>query len=460
MVYKKLIVPATILVLAAALLIPIVLTGYAELERAEHEFQAGNYAASVESYEKSARMLPWRDDLWEKAGISAANLGRAEDAIDFFGRAPALSPQGSMLLGYSYYGVGDTSSAIRALEASQLSLAYKLLAHIHGQQKDWTAEQKALEAQLGLDDGDPYAHYRLGLILSLFEPGQSLPHLMRASSLDPEFDPAVQTMRAALNVSATQPDRSSQMVTIGRALGLVRDWELSFLAFESAVQADAESAEAWAWLGEAKQQLGRDGRVELDQAVRLDHTSVIVRALRGLYWYRQQKYEQMLAEYLLAAEYEPSNPAWMAELGNAYTLNGDLAEALVAYQKAIELAPDEATYWRLLAVFCAENGVHVEDLGLPAALKAVELKPDDRFTLDTLGWLYLSTGRFATAEQTLLDVLNKYPDHYSANIHLAMTYLAQGNREAAYEHLVYVRDADVDGSDGLFAKQLLAKYFP
>lgn len=460
MVYKRFNVPITIFVLAVALFTPIVLTGYTSLQRAEQEFQAGDYAASVKSFERSARMLPWREDLWEKAGISAANLGHAEDAIEFLGRAPALSPQGSMLLGYSYYGVGDLPSAINALEASRLSPAYKLLAHIHGQQKNWVAEQNALEAQLGLDDGDPYAHYRLGLLLSLFEPEQSLPHLMRASSLDSEFDPAVQTMRAALNVSATQPDPSSQFVTIGRALGLVQDWELSFLAFESAVQADAGNAEAWAWLGEAKQQLGQDGRVELDQAVRLDHTSVIVRALRGLYWYRQQKYEQMLAEYLLAAEFEPANPAWMAELGNARTLNGDLAEALAAYQKAIELAPDEAIYWRLLAVFCAENGVHVEDLGLPAALKAVELKPDDPFTLDTLGWLYLSTGRFATAEQTLLELLKKYPDHFSANIHLAMTYLAQGNHDAAYDQLIYVRDADVDGADGLFAKQLLAKYFP
>ncbi len=110
---------------------------------------------------------------------------------------------------------------------------------------------------------------------------------MLASSLDPETDPAVQTLRTALNLSATQPDPSQQLVTIGRTLGLVQEWDLSIAAFEKAIELNAENAEAWAWLGEAKQQIGQDGRVELDQAVTLDPTSVTVRALRGLYWNRQ-----------------------------------------------------------------------------------------------------------------------------------------------------------------------------
>jgi tetratricopeptide (TPR) repeat protein len=372
-----------------------------------------------------------------------------------------------MWLGYSYYKTGDFSSSINALneslQRSPSPSAYNLLALIYRQQKDWAAERTTLENQLRLDSTqgeDAHAHYRLGLLLTVLEPEQALPNLMLASSLNPQFDSAVQTLRAALNLSATQPDEAQKMLTIGRALGLVQEWDLSIVAFENAIKLNAENAEAWAWLGEAKQQTGQDGRAELDQAAVLDHTSVIVRALRGLYWNRQKKYPQMLAEYLLAAKYEPTNPAWQAEIGNAYTLSGDLAVALTAYQQAVELAPNDATYWRLLAVFCSENGVHLDDIGLPAAQKAVELAPDDPFALDTLGWSYLSTGRFANAEQTLLDVTKRYPNHFPAHIHLALTYLAQGNRAAAFNELTYVRDADVGGSSGLFAAQLLSKYFP
>ena len=110
------------------------------------------------------------------------------------------------------------------------------------------------------------------------------------------------------------------------------------------------------------------------------------------------------------------------------------------------LRPNESTYWRLLAVFCAENGVHLDDVGLPAAQKAVDLAPDDPSALDALGWAYLSSGRYANAEQILLDVIKRFPDHLPAHIHLAMTYLAQGNRAAALDKLIYVQSTDPNGA--------------
>ena len=147
-------------------------------------------------------------------------------------------------------------------------------------------------------------------------------------------------------------------------------------------------------------------------------------------------------------------------IGNAYFKRGDISAALTAYQQATDIAPTDSTYWRLLAVFCADNNVHVEDIGLPAAQKAVELAPDDPYALDALGWTFLASGRYANAAQILLDATKRFPDHLAAHIHLAMTYLAQDDRTAAFNELIYVRDADGNGADGLFANQLLEKYFP
>ena len=474
MVNKKFVVPITITALLAAIFLPIIFTGYSVLKNAETEFTAQNYASATESFERAARLLIWRDDLWERAGIAAALNKNPSQAIDYFKHTPTLTEEGWMWFGSSHLSLGDLDTAISTLEQGlrfhDSPALYRLLALGYRQQKNWAAERNALENQLRLKEGDVYTYYRLGLLLTVLEPEQALTNLMLASSLDPEFDPAVQTLRTALNLSATQPDASQQMVTLGRSLGLVQEWELAIAAFEKATALDEENAEAWAWLGEAKQHIAaligeavsksEIGLAELDKAVTLDHTSVVVRALRGLYWNRQGKYSQMLAEYLLAAEYEPANPAWQAGIGNAYTLRGDLAAALKAYQYAIELAPNEPTYWRLLAVFCAENGVRLEDVGLPAARKAVELAPDDPFALDALGWAYLSSGRYANAEQTLLDVIKRFPDHLPAHLHLALTYLAQGNRPAAFDKLTYLQTIDPNGAYGELATQLLKQYFP
>jgi tetratricopeptide (TPR) repeat protein len=448
----------------AAVLLPFLITGYSEVSQAEAAYATGDYARASELYVTAIRHLPWRSDLWEKAGLAASKHDDFLNAITLLERAPQLSEEGWLALGYCYYLTGDLMAAQQAFgEGSSFyptSSLYSGLALMYRAQKNWAAERTALQSQLQTDVGNTYAHYRLGLLLTVLDSERALTELMLASSLDPEYDPAVQTLRTALDLSSAQPDPSQQMVTIGRALGLLQEWDLSASAFETAIETDEENAEAWAWLGEAKQQTGRDGRAELDKALMLNGQSAIVRGLRGLYWNRQGKYSQSLAEYLLAAGIEPENPAWQASIGEAHAQLGNLASALAAYQEATELAPGESTYWRLLAIFCAGNNTWVEEIGLPAAQKAAELAPNDVAALDTLGWSYLLSRRYYTAEQTLLDVIALEPDYLPAHLHLAMTYFAQGNHESAFNKLVYIRDADPNGETGQFAAQLLGQYFP
>jgi len=461
--YLKWFVPV-IIILLVAIFAPIIITGYAALKQAETARAEKDYGSAAKFYERAARLLIWRKDLWEKAGIAASVGDNPANAILDLERAPELSEEGWLALGYCYYQIGDLKSAQTAFQNGATfyssSSAYAGLAQIYQRQKNWNAERAALENQLRLDAGNAYAHYRLGVVLTALEPERALSELMLAASLNPEADSVVQTLRVALNLFAAQPDLSQRQVTVGRALGLAQEWDLAIVVFEKAVALNAKNAEAWAWLGEAKQQTGQDGRAELDQAVALEPASAVVRALRGLYWNRRQKYAQALAEYSLAAKYEPKNPAWQASLGDAYVKNGDLVAALSAYQRATELAPNVAAYWRLLAIFCMENNARVEDIGLPAAQKAVELAPDDPLALDALGWAYLSSSRYASAEKTLQAAVARSPKLMSAHIHLALTYFAQGRRAAAFDQLTYVRDADAGGANGLLAEQLLAKYFP
>ena len=80
--------------------------------------------------------------------------------------------------------------------------------------------------------------------------------------------------------------------------------------------------------------------------------------------------------------------------------------------------------------------------------------------MDVLGWLYLSTGRLSLARQTLLQAIDIAPELASAHLHLAMTYLAQTNNDAAYLELTRARDLDPQGETGQFAAQMLAQYFP
>lgn len=452
------------ILLLCALILPIIIGGLLNLQQAQVANEAKDYKTASTFYAQAAKFFFWRDDLWESAAIASAQAQDYSTAIFYFQKVDQLSETGWVWYGTSYFQTDRLEKAIlifeNGLQEHQSARLYRLLASTYRTQKNWEAEKEALEYQIQLDPQDAYAHYRLGLLLMIFSPEDAYEKLNRTATLNAEIESAVDTLITALVVADTQQSESHQIVTIGRALGLVQEWELAIVAFQHAIALNSEDAEAWAWLGEAKQQLGQDGSAELEQALRLQHTSATVRGLRALYWSRQEKYAQMLAEYLLANEFEPTNPAWLVGIGEAHAKLGDLISALTAYQQAVELAPDEARYYRLLAVFCAENNYYVEEFGLPAAEQAVSLSPNDVANLDALGYVYFLSGRYANAEISLLEAIEHAPQYFSAHLHLALTYLAQNNRSAAYNSLTFIRDADSSGVYRASAQQLLNQYFP
>jgi len=167
-----------------------------------------------------------------------------------------------------------------------------------------------------------------------------------------------------------------------------------------------------------------------------------------------------IVEYSRAAQLEPQNAALQSLAGEAYAASGDLVSALGAYQNAVELAPSESTYWRLLARFCADNEVQVLDVGIAAGLKAVELAPKDPQALDALGWAYAQAGYLFKAEESLLQALDRNPDFPLAHLHLGLTYLRWGQNQLALEHWTKAVQLDAGGATGTTASELLQSYFP
>ena len=117
--------------------------------------------------------------------------------------------------------------------------------------------------------------------------------------------------------------------------------------------------------------------------------------------------------------------------------------------------PEDESYWRLLAIFCAQNNINVPDVGIPAAQKAVMLAKNDASSLDLLGWLLMVAGRYEESESTLLHALAFDPQHASAHLHLGMLYMEKQDRASAFAHLVNARD--LGNSE---AQVILDQYFP
>jgi tetratricopeptide (TPR) repeat protein len=449
-----------LLLLLLVILAPVVSSGYSELAQAS---TAGSYIEMAEHYGSAAQRLPWRADLYELAGHAyyhAKEYSLADAAYQEAFQRNRLSPEGWVAWGDVNYLNADAKRATgiwaQALERENPSdQLYSRLSQIYEENADYPKAVQYLQKYVAMHSDGASAHYRLGLLLTLSDPNGALSELTSASQLDPQLDAAVQTLRTALNLALLNDSASARFVIIGRGLGLVEEWPLAHAAFDEAIKADGENAEAWAWLGEANQQTGLEGGAELDRALRLNPDSSIIRGLRGLHYQRAGNFREALTEFQSAAKLEPDNPAWQVSIGEAHSKLGDLIRALEAYQAATTLAPDDSGYWRLLAIFCAQNNVNIKDVGVPAAQRAVILTKEDAASLDVLGWLLLLDARDEEAGRMLMRALELDPQNASAHLHLGMVHLQKDDRASAYDHLIKARDLG-----NAEAVVLLKQYFP
>jgi len=459
-----------LILLGLSLLIigPGLLAGWEDLRQAERAMGEGRFAAATSDYSAAARLLAWQPALWERAAQAALSGGNPQAAIPLFERAEdkkALSPQGWLAWGDAYQQSGDVASALATWQAAiaqhgPSAAVYARLARAYRLQGDYLSAIQAWRALLDLDAGDADAHYQLGLLLAVTAPELALPELMQAARLDPGLDAPVQGLRASLNAALLVEDPPYQLLMSGRALAALGEWELAAEAFRRALATRHDYAEAWAWLGEARQHLGADGLPDLQRALLLDPDSPGVNALVGLYWQRQGQAGQALAYFQAAMGLEPGNAAWYAAAGSAAEQSGDLVAALAYYKQAVALDPQGAAYWRSLATFCARYQVEVTETGLPAARRLLALAPQDWRSQDLMGQIAQTAGDPLSAEKYYLGALELAPDEAALHFHLGGLYLQMGRAQPAYDNLVKTKKLDPDGFYGWQAGRLLERYFP
>jgi tetratricopeptide (TPR) repeat protein len=455
-------------VILALVVTPSLLDGWQQLHWANQSLAQGQYWVAAQEYGFAARRLPWRADLWERAGLASFQAGNPDETISLLlqaRRREALTAQGRLTLGDAYLQLGDRSAALaewirlRADGLLSTELYERLARFYDGEVPNIPEALAAYQGLLQFSPRDAHAHYRLGLLLAAQDPARALNELTQAARLDPSLDSRVQVMNLALNTALQLDDPAYQAVVVGQALGFLGEWHLAMDAFQRAIRENQNYAEAWAFMGEARGHLGQDGLTELNRALTLNPASVSARVFRGLYWKAHDRLDLALIDFRVAAGLEPDNPAWLSILADTLAQSGDLSSALAGYQRAALLRPENPQYWRLLATFCIQYDFEPE-IGLAAAQQAVDLSPNDPRSLDVLGWTYLHSGKPADAEQYLKKALEQAPNLASAHLHLGILYLQKGQSGSARSQLEQALALAGEDPLGQQAQQLLTQYFP
>ena len=457
-----------VIILLLLVLAPRPAAGYLDIRQARQLDTAGKRVAAGAAYTSAAERLPWEPSLWEMAGdayLNGKDYYRAEYAYEVAFQRQALSPNGYMAWGDTVFALSNPRVALDLWnklmdKGGDPSMLLPRIAHGYQAIGLYSYEIQTWQKYLGYQKSDAAAYYRLGLLLASTTPADALPELMQADRLDPALDASVESLRSALNTATLSDNRTYQLLVSGRALGALGNWDLAATAFRNAIAMRPDYADAWAWLGEAKQQQGQDGSVEIKQAMAFNPDSAMVESLYGMYLQRQKQPKQALAAIQKAVALEPENPGWQMALGEGYEETGDLIKALEYYQNATDLSPNDATFWRALAEFSLRNNLDLAGTGLPAARKLVELANKDWQADDIAGQILLDTNDPVGAEALLKKAVQLDPSQAAPYLHLGLLYMETGDRAAAFSNLNQTKILDPDGPNGWQDSRLLAQYFP
>lgn len=435
----------------------------------------GDMLSAARNLADAANYYPWRVDLNLEAARYAFQANDPKATIQYLERPLTkshLTADDLLLLADAYYKSGNSSMA-EAIWKDDSKLgdsnqAFQRLVDFYLQQKDYASAISYLQKLLTLNPSDSHLYYQIGLLYAISDPLKALPFLAQAAEIEPAIASEAQALHDKIRTANLFDQPAYTLLASGRQLANMGEWVFAAEAFRGATDLDPGYADAWAFLGEARQQITQQesgtiseaGLPELEHALQLDANSILANTFMGLYWERQSDFSQAQHYLEQAIAINSSDPYLYSELGNIFSKAGDLPAAQSAYEAAIQLTPNDPIFYRLLAEFALENQIQIRELALPAARQAIMLNPSDSSSLDVMAQVMLRLQDYHSAERFSLDALHYDPGFAPAYLHLGTAYLYLGESDLAYQWLNQAKKVGPESWVSAQASRMLDYYFP
>jgi tetratricopeptide (TPR) repeat protein len=150
----------------------------------------------------------------------------------------------------------------------------------------------------------------------------------------------------------------------------------------------------------------------------------------GSVFYKQGKNEDAAKTFIEAAAEYPTDPKIFFEYALFLEKTGDSDQALSKMEKVITLEPDNPYALNYVAYTWAEKNINLEK-ALKYIKEAVQLRPDDGFIKDSLGWVHFKLGQHQLALEALMEAVKIESDDPTINEHLGDAYQQLNNHDSA-----------------------------
>jgi len=163
-----------------------------------------------------------------------------------------------------------------------------------------------------------------------------------------------------------------------------------------------------------------------------------------------KKYAEAAATYdqAIAAVGIPQRDNWTLFYfrGICYERSKQWPKAEADFKEALQLYPDQPLVLNYLGYSWVDQGLNLEE-AFKMLRKAVELRPNDGYIVDSLGWAHFKLGQYAEATNMLEKAIDLKPADPVLNDHLGDAYWRVNRRIEAHFQWNHARDMGPDPED-------------
>ncbi|MCP9440870.1 MAG: tetratricopeptide repeat protein [Nitrospira sp.] len=302
------------------------------------------------------------------------------------------------------------------------------LVQLHITGKDYAAALAELERILAEDPSDLDAQLRMALI----------------HGEQKEYAKAITRVTAILQA---RPDELRVRDYLGYLYEETKDYPKAIDSYRYNLQLDPRFVESHVHLGVLQYRLKHfpEAITYLSEAVRLNPKQPEPHIVLGLAYLQSDQFQKAVEAFEEGIAHHPRNADLHFNLGTAYDKLDRFDDVVRAMETALALDPHHADALNYLGYSYAERGIKL-DQALALTKRAVALKPDNGYYVDSLGWALYKSGMVGEALQEIQRAITLVKDDPVIYEHLGEIYLHQHKRAEARE--AWLHSLELDPSNG------------
>ncbi|MCC6612943.1 MAG: tetratricopeptide repeat protein [Anaerolineae bacterium] len=352
------------------------------------------------------------------------------------------TPDLALLAGDLRRSTGDLDGAVAAwkLIPTPGESTLRTLAQAQIELGQWWDAEDSLTKLIAMAPDDRWAQLNYGLLMASVNAQVAMPALQAASQ-----DDAYRTLANVVNdVLERNVDQPLLPMRVGVVLADQDQWAYAEVAFERAAELNEPYAEALAYYGLARDRQGKDGGQSILRAVALEPGNARVRYLQGVHLRLAGDSTGAIDALAQAIAVDPQNPAYYAELAQAYRDSHELEQAERWFLTAVALSNGDARYQEMLALFYADEGGNLTASGLQALEQAMSALPESADARAGYGWALYAAGETERGTAIINEVLESDANNARALYYKAQIVLDAGDVDTALGLLEQVASGTSD----------------